>query len=217
MGRAGHEDTCRGPDYPQGVGRAFLAVLTSVVAGCGGSSLGADAGNVAIDAGGPGASTTLASSGLAVRHRRRQHARVLDGQHSLHGHEGPLGGGTPVTLASNQDNAWAIAVDATNVDRTLRPIRTVGAVMTVPLEGGTPVTFASGQMYPETLAVDGTHVYWTATGDGTVMKAPRGGGVPVTVASAQDSPYKVVVDATAVYWTNVGETGGPGRWEPDRS
>ena len=199
----------------------IVALLASLLVGCGASVHdGPDAGDagsndtnpvITIDAGTP---TTLASSaspfGVAV-----------DGTHvywtDVRGRsvmKVPLAGGTPVTLASDQEQAFYLAVDATYVYWTvgIDP----GAVMKVPLEGGTPVTIASGQMNPEEIAVDATSVYWTTFGalssdkTGTIMKAPLGGGAPAMLASGQSRPVALAVDATAVYWTNFGSAGATG-------
>ena len=74
----------------------------------------------AVDPG--GAPTTLAASGWP-------YGIAVDGTHVYWTEcsaytvmKVPLGGGTPVTLASNQAEVWAIAVDATNVYWTLQDL-----------------------------------------------------------------------------------------------
>ena len=71
-----------------------------------------------------------------------------------------LGGGAPMTLASAQVGAGAIAVDADAVYWTTADFPNE-SVMKVGSEGGTPVTLASGQDDPLSIAVDSTSVYWT--------------------------------------------------------
>jgi hypothetical protein len=126
-----------------------------------------------------------------------------------------IGGGTPTTLALDQDAPQNIVLDSTYVYWTNF---VGGAVMRVAKTGGTPTTLASGQSLALGLAVDGTSVYWTSTaaggdpgptGDagpssGRVMKAALSGGTPVTLASCQGSPMNVAVDSTSIYWTNSG-------------
>lgn len=87
----------------------------------------------------------------------------------------PIGGGTPVTLASGGYRLAGIALDATTVYWTSADTHSVcgpdGAVMKVLLGGGTLTTIASGQD-ASSLAVDATSVYWpNGRGpDGTVVK-----------------------------------------------
>ena len=124
----------------------------------------------------------------------------------------PLGGGTPVTLVSNQDTPWAIAVNATNLFWTNNAPGTDegfnGTVMTVPLAGGTPITLASAQTGPSSIALDDTSVYWVNSGasNGTVLKCAQSGcaGNPTTLASQQNAPHAIAVDAKNVYWTDWG-------------
>jgi hypothetical protein len=83
----------------------------------------------------------------------------------------PIGGGTPVTLASGQHYASSIAVDTTAVYWTTggtAPAYADGTVMSVPVGGGTPTTLASGQLEPIGIAVSTTSVYWTTIS--TLMK-----------------------------------------------
>jgi hypothetical protein len=84
----------------------------------------------------------------------------------------PVGGGSPVTLASNQFYPNAIAVDGANVYWTTGE-GGGGTVMEVPINGGPVVTLASGQAYPTGIAINNTRVYWVNFGTGTINSAPK--------------------------------------------
>lgn len=118
----------------------------------------------------------------------------------------PLGGGTPVTIATGAGSAESLAVDATHA-YWVGSSTGAGYVMRVPLGGGTPTTLASGGKTLRRLVLDASSVYWTDENEGTggtVMKVALGGGTPVTLASGQASPNALAVDASSVYWTNFG-------------
>ncbi|MGO9839230.1 MAG: hypothetical protein ACLP1X_34040 [Polyangiaceae bacterium] len=110
----------------------------------------------------------------------------------------PLGGGSPVTLASGPGCAVGLAVDTAS-------LYVAGldgdSIMKVPVAGGALTSVAPSPDAPIGVAVDATNVYWTTAG-GSVMKAPIGGGTPMVLASGQKSCTRPVVDsATAsVYW-----------------
>lgn len=106
--------------------------------------------------------------------------------------QAPKGGGTVITIASNQSQPIAIKVDANNIYWINNGTGVAdGAIMSAPIwssDGGSPVvdagtlddsgadagdggspeagtnitTLASGQTLPQGLAVDGTYVYWTS-------------------------------------------------------
>jgi len=81
----------------------------------------------------------------------------------------PLGGGAPITLATQQERGTSIATDGVNVYWTNPEAGTVNAVSTY---GGTIVTLVSGQSSPQNLAVDEDSVYLTA-GDSVIKVTPK--------------------------------------------
>jgi hypothetical protein len=115
----------------------------------------------------------------------------------------PLGGGTPITLASELDSdPQCIAVNANSVYW----MTTQSTVMSVPLGGGTPTTLATGQLTCGNgvgLAVDSTDLYWTTGEQGSVMTMPIGGGAATTLFYDWWSDNGgIAVDGTSVYWAN---------------
>ena len=89
-----------------------------------------------------------------------------------------------ITLASNLEQPYGVAVDDANVYWTTN-VAATGVVMKVPRGGGTPVILASGLDFPHTIAVDATSVYWTNSipGTGAVMKVAIAGGTPQVLAA----------------------------------
>ena len=78
----------------------------------------------------------------------------------------PLGGGAVVTLAGEQGDVSAIAVDDANVYYT---VHDSGTVLKVPKGGGTPTTLLAGLTYPNAIAVDATNVYVATEGLGGAL------------------------------------------------
>jgi hypothetical protein len=110
----------------------------------------------------------------------------------------PLGGGTPVTLASGQTMPAHIALDGqyvyfTTVDRTVKK---------VPIAGGATTTVAMLGAPALGIAVDGNGVYLVAGDADTVLNAPlSGGGSPSTLASNQNNPMAIAIDPVNAYFT----------------
>jgi hypothetical protein len=121
----------------------------------------------------------------------------------------PIAGGTPITLASEQDYPLGLTVDSTNVYWVNEGSSgSDGSVIQMPLAGGPPTTLATGQAAPVSVVVDAKNVYWTLWGwttdggtSGAVMTAPIGGGAVSTLVSG-GTGYGIAVDASNVYWTD---------------
>ncbi len=86
----------------------------------------------------------------------------------------PLGGGTPMQLATG-NNTYAIAVDATDVYfTTYGTDQADGTIVRVPKDGsGTPTVVVSGLSFPSQIAIDDVAIYWGNTHGGTVMKVAK--------------------------------------------
>jgi hypothetical protein len=114
--------------------------------------------------------------------------------------------GVMTTLASNQNNPSAIAVDPTHVywcnDNASGSVFQLTITPTV----GLPLSLAGGQKQPISIAVDASYVYWanndSGNGSGSVVKVPIGGGTVITLASGESSIDAIALDPSYVYWTN---------------
>jgi len=107
----------------------------------------------------------------------------------------PIGGGTPVTLASNLDAGTQLATDGTNL-YWVAP--NDGNIMKIALAGGNAVPIVTGQgQLADIIAVDATSVYWR-NAQNEIMKAPLAGGTPTTLASNVEG-QNIAVSASAVY------------------
>jgi hypothetical protein len=109
------------------------------------------------------------------------------------------GGGPSVTIASSQNDAASVAVDAAHVYWA----NAGESILAAPQQGGAATVLASGLKKAAGLVVDGATLYFSA--DGGIYKMPVSGGTPGLVAAATTASF--AVDATRVYWTD-GSTGG---------
>ena len=108
-----------------------------------------------------------------------------------------VNGHCAITLATGQQDPYALAVDTNNLYWTNY---SGGSVMALPLGGGTPAPIATGQTHPKYIAVDSARAYWAD--DTTVMSVALDGGIPKTLATGQITATGVAIDSTYVYWTN---------------
>lgn len=109
-------------------------------------------------------------------------------------------------IASNQDWAWDIALDASYVYWTDSADN--GSIMKVPLGGGTPTTLAtttliSGHSDPMGIALDSSNVYWVDAYGGAVAKVPIGGGSQTLIATGLTSPWNLSLQGGSLYWTEL--------------
>jgi hypothetical protein len=125
-------------------------------------------------------------------------------------------GTPPHVLASGQQGARAIAVDATNVYWTVfGTSANAGTVNKVPIGGDNSqvVTLASDEDQPSGIAVDGmdAYVYWVDQAQragnsvgGAVKRVSIAGdaGAPEILAPNQGAPSSIALDDQYVYWTD---------------
>jgi hypothetical protein len=111
----------------------------------------------------------------------------------------PAGGGPVVSIATNQNDAASVAVDATRVYWA----NAGESILAAPQQGGTPTVLASGLKYAAGLVVDGTNLYFSAACG--IYKMPVSGGTPALVAASTTPAF--AVDAAHVYWID-GSTRG---------
>lgn len=85
----------------------------------------------------------------------------------------PIGGGTRQTMASNLNDAYDLALDATNIYwvEAGNPLGTNGSVRQMPLSGGPIITLATNLAQPVAITVDSTNVYWLENNNGSTTRS----------------------------------------------
>jgi hypothetical protein len=111
----------------------------------------------------------------------------------------PIGGGAPVTLATQQQEPLSVAVDSNAVywANLMGP-----SAMMLPMDAGAPVIVGAADEAVQ-IAVDGTNVVWLSRGtlkgnyfDGSLRIAPIGGGTTTTIVSNLQMPASLGTDGT---------------------
>jgi hypothetical protein len=104
-------------------------------------------------------------------------------------------------VATGQANAYAIAVDDSNVYWTTSG--NSGAILQAPVGGGGAIVLVSGSgQYPAGIAIDAHTVYWSnEIPGGGVLGVPIGGGSPKTLAGNLDTPLALFVSQGTLYFT----------------
>ena len=108
----------------------------------------------------------------------------------------------PVALATAQNTASALALDATHVYWLNEGI---GAVEQIAKTGGAYTALVSGLAGLDTLAVDST-IYGTSSPVAGLFKVPIGGGAPTKLTNVFGLYTGIAVDATTVYASRIWPT-----------
>jgi hypothetical protein len=121
------------------------------------------------------------------------------------------GSPSPTTLAAQQRDVMALAVDANNVywSRIQAGAMTANQnfdIVKCPIAGcgGNPTILASRQANPTAMAVDSTHVYWINWVAGEIRACAVGGcnSAPTLVAHTGNWTSGMALDANYVYWVS---------------
>lgn len=122
--------------------------------------VGGEGGDAATDGGGSLAAATspaaIVVSGVYVYYTNFG-TGASDGRVSVV----PIGGGTPIDLATGLDGPWALAVAGGNVYYTLTRSTGTGGVFSVPAAGGAITPVQDNVTGTRGLATDGVNLYWT--------------------------------------------------------
>jgi hypothetical protein len=116
----------------------------------------------------------------------------------------PVGGGSVVTVASDQPIPYFMATDGTNVYWTNSTGGDGGAVMKVAVgtDGGAPVELAAAPDGPTGVTSDGANVYFGSGSTAQVLEVGVNGGTVTTLVEGPTSVARIAVDSKNVYWTD---------------
>jgi hypothetical protein len=118
----------------------------------------------------------------------------------------PIGGGSPVDLASSPQGVFQMADDHEHLFWS-EPGRRIWRVAKA---GGPPEVVSDIDGHPGVIALDETHVYATLTDTNQMAMAPKEPG-RATFLPAQERPYWVATDSAHVYWINQGNAANTGK------
>jgi hypothetical protein len=121
----------------------------------------------------------------------------------------PIGGGTPVTIATGDSYPAGIAVDPSNAYYTMQfnqgPFYTINSVA---LDGGSVSTLADNQNSALAIASGAGTVYWTTEElGGGLLSIPAMGGTVATLAWNELSPSRLNVTSSNVVWVDTNANG----------
>ncbi|MBI3182834.1 MAG: DUF5050 domain-containing protein [Myxococcales bacterium] len=108
----------------------------------------------------------------------------------------PKLGGEARTLASEQENLGALAVDDSHVYWTATE-----GIFRVEKAGGKVSPVVNNLSQLSGLSVDDSHVYWYALMAGKLARAPKKGGPPTQLVSEEVTLHSFFIDQGHLYWS----------------
>jgi titin len=112
--------------------------------------------------------------------------------------QAPLGGGSPMTLASGLNQPNCVAVGSGQVFWGTGD----AYIMTVPIGGGMVTTMASGQTVPVGMLVAQSQLYWATSGtEGAIVRQVIGASALATLVGGQNGIQGFAADGSNLYWT----------------